>query len=107
MNSSYLLQTNPVNVTVAITGTTRWQGTLTRSLAPATNLAIVAAGPISFKVGGLGGAGQPYGIYASTSLAATMTNWWLLGTTNADASGVIQFLDTQATNRQRFYRIGQ
>jgi fibronectin-binding autotransporter adhesin len=74
---------------------------------PATNLAIVATGPASFKLSGLGGANQTYGIYASTNLALPMANWWLIGTTNADAGGVIQFLDTQATNAQRFYRFGQ
>ena len=106
-NSSYLLETSPVDVTIAITGTTRWQGTLTRLLVPATNLAIMATGPASFKVSGLGGASQTYGIYASTNLAAPMTNWWLIGATNADAGGVIQFLDAQATNQQRFYRFAQ
>jgi autotransporter-associated beta strand protein len=74
---------------------------------PATNLAIVAAGPASFRLSGQGGANQAYGIYASTNVAAPMTNWWLIGATNADAGGVIQFLDTQATNAQRFYRFGQ
>lgn len=74
---------------------------------PATNLAIVAAGPASFKLSGVGGANQTYGIYASTNLAAPMTTWWLIGATNADTSGAIRFLDTQATNKQRFYRFGQ
>jgi uncharacterized repeat protein (TIGR01451 family) len=73
----------------------------------ATNLTITAAGPASFQVSGLGGANQSYGIYVSTNLMLPMTNWWLLGSTNADAGGVIQFLDTQATNAQRFYRFGQ
>ena len=74
---------------------------------PATNLTIVAAGPASFRLGGRGGANQAYGVYAQTNVALRMTNWWLLGTTNADGSGLIQFLDTQATNKQRFYRFGQ
>jgi fibronectin-binding autotransporter adhesin len=74
---------------------------------PATNLAIVAAGPLSFKLSGAGGANQSYGIYASTNVAAPMSAWWLIGTTNANAGGLIQFLDTQATNTQRFYRFGQ
>ena len=107
VNSSYLLETNPVDVTIAITGTTRWQGTLRRLLVPATNLDIVATGPSSFNVSGLGGASQTYAIYASTNLSAPMTNWWLIGATNANAGGVIQFLDTQATNTQRFYRFAQ
>ena len=36
-----------------------------------------------------------------------VTNWWVIGTTNSDAGGVIQFTDLQATNEQRFYRFGQ
>ena len=74
---------------------------------PATNLTIVAAGPASFRVSGQGGANQTYGIYAQTNVAAWMTNWWLIGTTNADAGGLIQFLDTRATNARRFYHFGQ
>ncbi|MEI7534773.1 MAG: autotransporter-associated beta strand repeat-containing protein [Verrucomicrobiae bacterium] len=74
---------------------------------PATNLAIVAAGPASFSVSGRGGASQAYGLYASTNVVVPMTNWWLIGTTNSDGSGSIQFLDTHATNPQRFYRFGQ
>lgn len=73
---------------------------------PATNLAIVATGPASFSVSGWGAASQTYGLYASTNLAAPMTNWWLIGTTNSDVGGWIQFLDTQATNQRRFYRFG-
>jgi len=74
---------------------------------PATNLAIVAAGPASISVSGQGGASQAYKIYAQTNLAVPMTNWWLLGTTNANAGGAIHFSDTKATNQQRFYRFGQ
>jgi len=79
----------------------------TASPVAARNLAIVAAGPASFRVSGLGGASQPYNIYASTNLTTPLTNWWWLGATNADAGGAIQFLDTKATNAQRFYRFGQ
>ena len=64
-------------------------------IGPGHEPGIMATGPASFKVSGLGGASQTYGIYASTNLAAPMTNWWLIGATNADASGVIQFLDTR------------
>ncbi|MEI6781172.1 MAG: autotransporter-associated beta strand repeat-containing protein [Verrucomicrobiota bacterium] len=74
---------------------------------PATNLTIVASGPASFKLSGKGGVNQAYGIYASTNVAAPMANWWLIGSTNADAGGTIQFLDTHATNQHRFYRFGQ
>jgi autotransporter-associated beta strand protein len=74
---------------------------------PATNLTIVAAGPASFNLGGLGAANRAYKVYASTNVTTPMANWWLIGTTNSSAGGVIQFLDLQATNKQRFYRFGQ
>jgi hypothetical protein len=74
---------------------------------PATNLIVLAAGPTSFNLGGMGAANSAYNVYASTNVTTPMTNWWLLGTTNSDAGGVIQFLDLQATNEQRFYRFGQ
>jgi fibronectin-binding autotransporter adhesin len=74
---------------------------------PATNLTIVAAGPTSFSLGGMGAANSTYSVYASTNVTTPMTNWWLIGTTNSNGSGVIQFLDPQATNAQRFYRFGQ
>jgi hypothetical protein len=74
---------------------------------PATNLTIVAVGPTSFNLGGAGAANSAYNVYASTNVTTPMTNWWLIGTTNSDAGGVIQFLDPQATNGQRFYRFGQ
>jgi autotransporter-associated beta strand protein len=74
---------------------------------PATNLTIVAAGPTSFSLSGLGAANSAYDVYTSTNVTTPMTNWWLIGTTNSDPGGVIQFLDAQATNDQRFYRFGQ
>jgi fibronectin-binding autotransporter adhesin len=74
---------------------------------PATNLTIVAAGPISFSLGGLGATNSAYKVYASTNVTTPMTNWWQIGITNSNAGGVIQFLDPQATNTQRFYRFGQ
>ena len=73
----------------------------------ATNLTILAAGANSFALGGMGGANLAYNVYASTNVTSPMTNWWLVGTTNANGSGVIQFLDRQATNPQQFYRFGQ
>ena len=74
---------------------------------PATNLTLVAAGPNAVQLSGLGGANQAYGVYAQTNVATPMAGWWLLGTTHADGSGLIQFLDAQATNGQRYYRFGQ
>jgi autotransporter-associated beta strand protein len=74
---------------------------------PATNLTIQTAGPASYHLGAMGAANSAYDVYASTNLALPMSSWWLIGTTNSDAGGVIQFLDSQATNSQRFYRFGQ
>ena len=86
-----------VNGTIAVTG----------APVPATNLVIMSVSPASFRVNGLGGANQVYTLYASTNLMAPMSNWWQILSTNADSGGVIQILDTQATNAQRFYRFGQ
>jgi fibronectin-binding autotransporter adhesin len=72
----------------------------------ATNLTIRAVGSTAL----LGGSGAPNSVYAiltSTNVTTPMVNWWLIGITNSDAGGVIQFLDPQATNDQRFYRFGQ
>jgi autotransporter-associated beta strand protein len=74
---------------------------------PATNVTIRAAGPTSYQLGGLGAASSVYDVYAATNLATPVSNWWKIGSTNSSAGGVIEFLDTQATNRQRFYRFGQ
>jgi hypothetical protein len=74
---------------------------------PATNLTIVAVGPTSFNLGGAGATNSAYGVYASTNVTLPMTNWWLIGVTNSNGGGVIQFLDPLATNAQRFYRFGQ
>ena len=74
---------------------------------PATNLTIQAIGSTSVGLGGKGAASSAYSVYASTNVALPMSNWWKLGTTNSSAGGVIQYLDAQATNSQRFYRFGQ
>jgi autotransporter-associated beta strand protein len=76
-------------------------------IVPATNLTILVASPTSISLGGMGAANSAYGVYASTNVTTPMTNWWLIGTTNSDAGGLIQFVDEQATNDQRFYRFGQ
>jgi len=72
----------------------------------ATNLTIRAVGSTNF-LGGLGAPNSVYGILTSTNVTTPMANWWLIGITDSDADGVIQFLDPQATNDQRFYRFGQ
>lgn len=74
---------------------------------PATNITIVAVSPTTYNLGGLGAPSSAYHVYAATNVTTPMTNWWLIGTTNSSAGGVIQFLDPQATNKQRFYRFGQ
>ncbi len=74
---------------------------------PATNLTVNAVGPNSVGLGGKGAANAAYDVYAYTNVAAAMSNWWKIGTTNSSAGGVIQFVDSQATNAYRFYRFGQ
>ncbi|MCX8091284.1 MAG: hypothetical protein N3I86_10215 [Verrucomicrobiae bacterium] len=73
---------------------------------PATNLTIRAVGPASFALGGQGAANSAYSVYASTNITLPMSNWWLIGVTNSDAGGLIQFVAPAATNVQRFYRFG-
>jgi len=36
-----------------------------------------------------------------------LSNWWLIGTTTSDPGGLIEYVDAQATNTQRFYRFVQ
>ncbi len=72
---------------------------------PPTNLTVAALSPTSFKLRARGGPNQAYSVYACTNVTTPAANWWLLGTVFADAGGVIQFVDTPATNPQRFYRL--
>jgi len=74
---------------------------------PATNLTISAVSPGNVSLGGKGAPDSAYDVYAATNVMTPMTNWWLIGTTNSNGSGAIQFFDSQATNEQRFYRFGQ
>jgi len=74
---------------------------------PATNLTLAVVGPNSVGLGGNGDPNAAYDIYAYTNVATPMSSWWKIGTTNASAGGVIQFVDSQATNVYRFYRFGQ
>jgi len=74
---------------------------------PATNLTIQVVGPGSVNLSGWGAANRSYAVYASTNVGLPMTNWWLLGSSVSDGSGLIEFLDPQATNDQRFYRFAQ
>jgi autotransporter-associated beta strand protein len=74
---------------------------------PATNLTIQVSGPTNRIVSGMGAASSAYNIYATTNVLLPMANWWWIGTTTSSAGGVIQYLDSGATNKQRFYRFGQ
>ena len=74
---------------------------------PATNLTLQVSGPNARALSGQGAANSAYYVYASTNVTLPMSNWWLIGVTNSDAGGLIQFVDTGATNAQRFYRFGQ
>lgn len=73
---------------------------------PATDLTITPVAPNSFSVTGLGVADTTYRLLSSTNVALPMTSWSLVGITNSDGGGLIQFLHTPAAGGQRFYRIG-
>ena len=68
---------------------------------------IAPAGPSSFNLTGSGAPNEPYYVFASTNVALPLIDWWLIGTTNSDAGGLIRYLDHQATNDQRYYRFGR
>jgi autotransporter-associated beta strand protein len=74
---------------------------------PATNLTIQVVDPTSRAVGGMGAANSLYKVFASTNVTLPMTSWWEIGSTTSSAGGVIDFLDSEATNSRRFYRFGQ
>jgi len=73
----------------------------------ATNLMIQTLGPTSFGLSAMGAGDSLYGVLASTNLALPLSNWWLIGTTLSDPGGLIEYVDAQATNSQRFYRFVQ
>ncbi|MCX6877463.1 MAG: Ig-like domain-containing protein [Verrucomicrobia bacterium] len=75
MDFPYLLMTDPVDVTVAITGTTQWQGTLTRLLPAATQTALTASA-------------NPSPLGNSVTFTATVQSG---GVTAASATGNIVF----------------
>jgi hypothetical protein len=58
-----------------------------------------------FYLTGQGWANIQYQVQANSDL--TTANWQTIGTVTADGNGAIQFADTLATNRQRFYRLSQ
>ena len=81
-------------------------GSITSSIVPLTVFKITIAGWGSggMQVDGIGPAGQPYVLVATTNLATAV--WTPLATNRADTKGVFQFIDVQATNySRRFYRV--
>lgn len=60
--------------------------------------------PGGIQLDGFGGVNAQYLVQASTNL--TTTNWTDLGVINANGTGALQYLDTDATNYlMRFYRL--
>ena len=74
---------------------------------PATLQAPDLTAPNTIALRGTGGRNSRYFIWASTNVSTPMGQWWLLGSTNASPAGVIQFVDPDATNPIRFYRLAQ
>lgn len=74
---------------------------------PATDLAVTPSGSTSYILSALGGPNATYFVFASTNVALPMQSWWVIGATTSSGAGLIQFVDTQATNSERFYRFGQ
>jgi len=74
---------------------------------PAQNMSVMAAGPGSMLIGGTGAANSLYGVYSSTNVTTPMASWPLIGNTISDGTGVIQFVDPQATEPEKYYRFGQ
>jgi hypothetical protein len=56
-----------------------------------------------FHLTGLGGQNLQYKVQANSDL--TTTHWQTLAIVTTDTNGFLQFYDTPATNRQRFYRL--
>ncbi|MGN6554931.1 MAG: beta strand repeat-containing protein, partial [Verrucomicrobiota bacterium] len=75
--------------------------------APPTLGTITRTGATSFTLTGSGAANQTYYVWGSTTVATPIANWLLLGSTTSGAGGEINFVDTQATNAQQFYRMAQ
>jgi autotransporter-associated beta strand protein len=65
--------------------------------------AIASLGSGGMQLGGTGGVGQVYVLLSATNLAPSV--WIPIATNTANANGVFQFTDPQATNYvERFYR---
>ncbi|MGN6556352.1 MAG: autotransporter-associated beta strand repeat-containing protein, partial [Verrucomicrobiota bacterium] len=62
--------------------------------------------PTNAMLSGFGAPSQDYYIWSSTNVASPIESWSLLGWSKATAGGIIDFIDNQATNDQRFYRFG-
>jgi hypothetical protein len=71
---------------------------------PPTFNGIVNSGSGGMQLAGTGAVGQAYVLLASPNLAPV--NWSPIATNTANANGLIQFTDLQATNYlKRFYRL--
>jgi hypothetical protein len=89
-NSSYLVQTNPVNVTAVTTGPTRWQGTFTRLLLITNSITAISAG-VPTTVTAIGLFGYNYVLDRATNLSPA--SWVDISTNAAATNGVIQAVD--------------
>ena len=49
--------------------------------------------------------GLGFEVLASTNIALSVTNWTVLGAPTESPAGQYQFIDSAASNQQRFYRV--
>ena len=65
---------------------------------------VVSLGAGGFSLSFSGSSGQSYRLLASTNLSLPLTNWLTL-TNGFFGTGVVNFMDSAATNQQKFYRV--
>ena len=86
-----------------LTSTGNVQVTVTTPPPPVlTNTATYGAGRFSLSFSG--SSGQSFRVLATTNLFTPLTNWLAL-TNGTFGTGVVNFTDSVATNRQKFYRM--
>jgi autotransporter-associated beta strand protein len=73
-------------------------------LAPPVLAGATYLGGGGFSLSFSGGNGQSYRVLASTNISTPLTNWLVL-TNGVFGAGTVNFTDTAATGRQKFYRI--
>jgi len=71
--------------------------------APLTSVKTLTNG--SFQFAFTNSIGALFGVLTTTNLALPLTNWTLLSGVTELSPGQFQFIDLQATNGQRFYRV--